>query len=132
MEGRRIQVKKPHENGDVEQRHHRLKRALDQALLLRGSREFATREEYEDFLSHLLEQLNSGRQARLQEELKVLNGLPKGRLESCKRVKVRVKKGSTIRVDNNLLPFTTVQAQMATPTGAPETIRLSMSLTKTC
>ncbi len=95
MEGRRIQVKKPNENGDVEQRHHRLKRALEQALLLRGSREFATREEYEDFLSHLLEQLNSGRQARLQEELKVLNGLPKGRQESCKRVRVRVKKGST-------------------------------------
>ncbi len=102
MEGRCIQVKKPNENGDVEQRHHRLKRALEQALLLRGSREFATREEYEDFLGHLLEQLNSGRRARLQEELKVLNRLPKGRQESCKRVKVRVKKGSTIRVDKNL------------------------------
>ncbi len=28
-----------HENGDVEQAHHRFKRALEQALLLRGSRE---------------------------------------------------------------------------------------------
>jgi hypothetical protein len=102
MEGRRIQANKPHENGDVEQRHHRLKQALDQALMLRGSREFETRKEYEDFLGRLFEQLNAGRRARLQEELKVLKRLPEGRLESCKRVKVRVKGGSTIRVDGNL------------------------------
>ena len=30
-----------HENGDVEQAHHRFKRAVEQALLLRGSRDFA-------------------------------------------------------------------------------------------
>ena len=29
-----------HENGDVEQRHHRFKRAVDQALMLRGGRDF--------------------------------------------------------------------------------------------
>lgn len=102
MEGRRIQANKPHENGDVEQRHHRLKQALDQALMLRGSREFETRKDYEGFLATLFDQLNAGRRARLQDELKVLKGLPEGRLESCKRVKVRVKGGSTIRVDGNL------------------------------
>jgi transposase InsO family protein len=56
MEGRRIQANKPHENGDVEQRHHRLKQAMDQALMLRGSREFERRKEYEDFLGRLFEQ----------------------------------------------------------------------------
>jgi len=30
----------PNENGDVEQSHHRFKRAVEQALLLRGSRDF--------------------------------------------------------------------------------------------
>jgi len=32
-----------HENGDVEQSHHRFKQAVDQALRVRGSRDFATR-----------------------------------------------------------------------------------------
>src|SRR5271169_3025541 len=39
-----------HENGDVEQRHHRFKRAVDQALMLRGSRDFADIKAYRQFL----------------------------------------------------------------------------------
>ena len=39
-----------HENGDVEQRHHRFKRAVDQALMLRGSRDFADVAAYGLFL----------------------------------------------------------------------------------
>ena len=35
LEGRKIQTGKANENGDVEQRHYRLKKALEQALLLR-------------------------------------------------------------------------------------------------
>lgn len=61
MEGRKIQTGRPNENGDIEQRHHRFKRALEQALLLRGSRDFSTVQEYELFLKQLFEQLNSGR-----------------------------------------------------------------------
>lgn len=69
LEGERIQPGKAHENGDVEQRHHRLKVALEQALLLRGSRDFASRAEYEQFLRQLFVQLNAGRRERLREEL---------------------------------------------------------------
>ena len=39
----------PNENGDVEQRNYRFKKAVDQALLLRGHRDFKDREEYERF-----------------------------------------------------------------------------------
>ena len=53
VEGRRIQVSKPNENGDVEQRHYRLKEAVDQTLMLRGSRDFESREDYEKFLEKL-------------------------------------------------------------------------------
>jgi hypothetical protein len=53
MEGRRIQTGRPNENGDIEQRHHRFKRALEQAILLRGSRNFADVEEYGLFLKQL-------------------------------------------------------------------------------
>lgn len=101
LDGRKIQVACPNENGDVEQSHHRFKRALDQALLLRGSRDFGSREDYFAFLRRLFDQLNAGRLSRLAEELKVLRGLPAGRLEACKRLEVRVGQGSTIRVNQN-------------------------------
>ena len=102
VEGRRIQVSKPNENGDVEQRHYRLKEAVDQTLMLRGSRDFESREDYKKFLERLFDELNSGRQERVQEELKRLRRLPERRLESHKRVSVGVKRSSsTIRVDGN-------------------------------
>ena len=72
LEGRMIHVRQPHENGDVEQRHYRFKRALDQSLMLRGSREFVTRASYEAYLDRLFEHLNAGRQERLAEEVSVL------------------------------------------------------------
>ena len=98
LEGRAIQAGRANENGDVEQRHHRFKRALEQALLLRASRDFADRAEYEAFLRNLFNQLNAGRWERRQEELNVLRRLPASRLDACQRFKVRVNSGSTIQV----------------------------------
>lgn len=43
-----------HENGDVEQAHHRFKEAVDQALRVRGSRDFPDRTAYERFLAELI------------------------------------------------------------------------------
>ena len=40
------QAGKAHENGDIEQSHHRFKRAIEQELLLRSSRDFGSLEEY--------------------------------------------------------------------------------------
>lgn len=102
MRGRKSQAGKAHENGDVEQRHHRFKRAVEQALLLRGSREFVSREDYEGFLCRLLDQLNAGRKERLAEELEVLRPLPATRYDQPKEVDVRVSSGSVIRVQNNV------------------------------
>jgi hypothetical protein len=102
LEGRRIQAGCPNENGDVEQRHYRFKKAEEQALILRGSSDFANREAYGLFLRNLLRQLNAGRQGRLGEELKVLGRLPLRRLEASKRLRVKVGSGSTIRVNHNV------------------------------
>jgi hypothetical protein len=102
LEGERIGVKKPNENGDAEQSHHRLKRAVEQALLLRGSRDFADRSEYEKFLTDLFAYRNAGRRKRFQEELEVLRSLPARRLETRRRLDVRVGQGSTIRVVHNV------------------------------
>jgi Mu transposase-like protein len=89
------------ENGDVEQSHHRFKRAVDQALMLRGSRDFASVEEYAQFLKKLMAQRNAGRRERLGEELQVMRELPARRMESAKRERVRVDSGSLIHVDRN-------------------------------
>jgi len=89
------------ENGDVEQLHNRFKRALDQALMLRGSRDFSDRVEYTHFVRKLFDQLNKGRSSRFEEELKSLRELPASRLESAKKIKVRVRKSSTIAVAGN-------------------------------
>jgi len=91
----------PNENGDIEQRHHRLKRAVEQALILRGSRDFNSREDYETFLEKLLEQLNAGRSKHLAEELKALRQLPTRRHDDFTRDKCKVGKFSTIRVLKN-------------------------------
>jgi transposase len=102
LEGRRSQPRCPNENGDVEQRHHRFKRALDQALMLRGSRDFESREAYEAFLRKLLDQLNAGRTERLQEEVARLRRLPLKRFDAWRRQEVTVGPHSTINVQRNV------------------------------
>jgi len=97
----KIQPHCPNENGDIEQRHHRLKRAVEQALILRGSRDFNSRKDYEMFLEKLLDQLNTGRTKLLAEELKVLWQLPTRRHEDFTRDKCRVSRGCTVRVLKN-------------------------------
>jgi hypothetical protein len=101
VEAERIGVACPNENGDVEQSHHRFKRAVEQALLLRGSCDFADRGEYERFLREIFGQRNAGRRARFEEERAVLRPLPGHRLETRRRLVVRVGQGSTIRVAHN-------------------------------
>jgi Mu transposase, C-terminal domain len=100
--GHKTQPESPNENGDVEQRHHRLKRALAQSLMLRGSGDFSGRQEYAIFLHKLFAQLNAGRRERFREEAKVLRRLPPRRLDSCKRLRVRVGPSSTIRANHNV------------------------------
>lgn len=91
-----------HENGDVEQAHHRFKRAVQQALLLRGSREFSSRAEYEVFLGEIFSGRNRGRAGKLREELERMRDLPLSRLDDFRRERVRVSVFSTLRVANNV------------------------------
>ena len=102
LQAQAIQAGKGNENGDVEQSHRQFKRAVDQALMLRGSRDFVSRAAYAAFLRQMFEQCNAGRRARFAEELPLLRALPARRLEACKRDKVRVDTSSTIRVEGNV------------------------------
>ena len=101
LNGQKIQAGQAHENGDVEQRHYRFKQAADQALMLRGSRDFLTLESYQVFLRKLFARLNAGRQERWLEEGAQLQLLPEQRLESTRRERVRVSPGSLIQAGRN-------------------------------
>lgn len=89
------------ENGDVEQRHYRFKNAVKQALMLRGSRDFVSVEEYDRFLRRIFDQLNAGRQKRLREELDMLRALPARKLDDHIPFEVTVGPSSTIHVHHN-------------------------------
>lgn len=92
-----------HENGDVEQRHRRLRTAIDQALMLRGSRDFDSRGEYDGFLATILEKLNRGRRSRLAEEMALLRPLPRTRLPVYVELRqIPVSNASTLRVRCNV------------------------------
>lgn len=90
-----------HENGDCEQGHRRFKEELEQALLLRGSGDFTSREEYWRFVVAVVARRNARRQERLAEDKARLRPLPGRRLEALERQWPRVGQGSTIQVKKN-------------------------------
>ena len=81
-----------HENGPIESRQGSLKRALDQALLLRGTREFADLPAYEQFVAETVRRLNA-RCARAWElERASLKPLPARRTVDFEEIDARVSK----------------------------------------
>jgi transposase len=101
VKGHRINVRKPHENGDVESSHGHFKDALDQALRIRGGRDFAGREDYMEFVRAIVHRRNADRQKRFSEEAVALSPLPSQRLQTNTSVMVTVKSDSIIRVKRN-------------------------------
>jgi hypothetical protein len=101
LKAQAINARKAHENGDVEQSHHRFKTAVDQALMLRGSRDFEDQADYERFLRKLLARRNSTRTERFSEDRSALRDLPARRIDAWSRCQVRVCQGSTIRIKFN-------------------------------
>jgi hypothetical protein len=95
----RIRPGESHENGVVEKAHHLLKSALEQALILRGSRDFPSIEVYMAFVLRVVDEtFHQGREARFAEERVALKPLPSRRMPEYTRVLVEVRKWSTIPV----------------------------------
>jgi Helix-turn-helix len=90
-----------HENGDVEQSHWQLKRAIDQALRVRGSRDFPSRAAYESWLHALVRRRNDTRAARCATERAVLRPLPTAPLAPCRDLRLTVSRFSTLIVLGN-------------------------------
>ncbi|TMA24198.1 MAG: transposase family protein [Deltaproteobacteria bacterium] len=96
----RIRPGQSHENGAVEQGHYRLKSALAQALVLRGSTDFATVEAYVAFVQEGVAKLNRKAEPKLAEERAHLRPLPAKRVPAYTRYSVCVRKWSTIRISS--------------------------------
>ncbi len=65
-----------HENGSVESQNRHLKKAIEQALILRGSRDFACIEDYRRFIDMSVARRNRQRAAAIQAEQAHLKPLP--------------------------------------------------------
>ncbi len=86
------------ENGSVEKSHDLLKKALDQRLRLRGSRDFVSRDSYENFVQTVVNRRNSDRKERLNVELRVLAELPRRDWNAPQELFVSVRPWSTVSI----------------------------------
>jgi hypothetical protein len=98
IKGIKTQASCPHENGDVEQAHYRFKKAVDQSLMLRQSRDFGSVDEYRSFLRDLVIKRNAARSVRFKEEQEHLRELPPRRIQDATVHRVTVGRGSTVRL----------------------------------
>jgi len=79
-----------HENGSVETQNNHLKVALDQALILRGSRDFAELADWRRFVDELVARRNRRRDAAVRIEMAILRSLPTRRTTDFTEVVSRV------------------------------------------
>ena len=91
----------PHENGDVEKSNDLFKKAVNQSLIIRGSRDFDTVEQYRQFLQKIIDGMNQNCCKRFSEELEVLKELPNLRYDDYETKTCKVSRGGTIRLLHN-------------------------------
>jgi hypothetical protein len=98
----RIFPRKAHENGVVEQAHRRTKSVLAQMLVLRGSHDFPSVDEYQRWVREVIErEHNALLGEKLVEERRHLRPLPVVALPAYTTFTVMVRRWSTIRVVNH-------------------------------
>ncbi len=81
-----------HENGAIESRQGSLKRALEQALLLRCTREFTELQAYEQFVAETVRRLNARCARAWEGEHAALRPLPARRTTDFEELDARVSK----------------------------------------
>ena len=90
---------KSNENGKVERSNGLFKRSLENQLALRGSKDFNSIDEYQDYIERIVEKRNIQRKSRVLEERRDLIELPNGKWYSAIKYPVKVHPDSTIRVE---------------------------------
>jgi transposase InsO family protein len=84
-----------HENGAIESPHGHLKKRIKQALLLRGSNDFLSLEDYQIFIDTIVSKINRKCHTRFQEERACLQELPKRRTQDYAEHQVFISSSST-------------------------------------
>jgi hypothetical protein len=87
-----------HENGSVEASHRYLKEAIEQALLLRGHRDFEDRAAYEGFVREAVMRRNRRNAAAFRIEREQLQELPQRRTTDFVEEEARVTRCGTFTV----------------------------------
>lgn len=90
MEPTRNNLGVAHENGSIESSHGHLKRAVADALLLRGSRDFSDLTAYRQFIDEIAGRQNARNRKRIEVERAVLKKLPERRTTDYEEATVRV------------------------------------------
>lgn len=99
----RISPGESHENGAAEKANDLLKSALEQALIVRGSRDFTSPEAYLAFARDIVEQkFNRPAAGALADERPHLKPLPSAPIPSYTSYTVQVRKWSTITVGHRI------------------------------
>lgn len=98
MTPRTTKVGAKEQNGDVEASNGAIKRRLEQALLVRGSRDFETVADWQEFVDQVLRKANAGRGTRVAEDLAAMRELNVAKLPEFTEEEVPVSEWSTIRV----------------------------------
>ena len=100
LQSTRIRPGKSNENGCAEQRNYRIKNAVAQALIIRGSKEFDGLEEYERFVVEVVDRTFNQRLSpeRLALERAALKPLPAAPVPSYSTYTAVVRSWSTVRV----------------------------------
>jgi hypothetical protein len=99
----RIRPGEAHENGVAEKGNDLVKQALRQALILRGSRDFASLAQYQALVDEVIERaINRPQAAALAEEKSCLEALPSARVLSYTTYRPKVRRWSTLRIGNRV------------------------------
>jgi hypothetical protein len=98
MKARTTEVGSKEQNGDVEAANGALKRGLEQALLVRGNRDFDSREGWQSFVDDVMRKANRGRGQRVAEEMEAMRELNVAKLPDFVEEDFCVSEWSTIRV----------------------------------
>jgi Mu transposase, C-terminal domain len=98
MKPRTTEIGAKEQNGDVEASNGAVKRRLNQALLVRGSRDFESVEVWESFVQEVLRKANGVRGHRVAEDLAAMRPLDVSRLPEFTEEHLPVSEWSTIRV----------------------------------
>lgn len=98
MTARTTEVGAKEQNGDVESSNGALKRRLEQALLVRGSRDFESVDAWQAFVDQVLRKANAGRGPRVAEEIAAMRELNVAKLPEFVEEDAKVSEWSTVRL----------------------------------